>query len=149
VDSWSGRGPSGDRNGYRGGDPGRGAGDRGQWSRGGDPGRWNGGGDRGRGGPQGDHPRWAPGRYPHAYSSGHRFHVRPYYAPPGFYVHDWGYGEILPQAWFAPQYILQDWWDFGLPEPPYGYDWVRVGADALLVDEYSGRIMQVVRDLFW
>ena len=41
-----------------------------------------------------------------------------------------------------------DWWSYGLPEPPYGYDWVRVGPDALLVD-YSGRIVQVVRAVFW
>jgi Ni/Co efflux regulator RcnB len=160
VDSWGGRdhrAPGGDHNGYRGGEPGQWSGDHRQWNNGGRDSDH--GGDRGgdhndwRGGhrapPPGNHPRWTPGRYPHAYRSSHRFHGRPYYAPPGFYAHSWAYGEILPQAWFAPDYVIEDWWDFGLPEPPYGYDWVRVGNDALLVDGYSGQIMQVVRDLFW
>jgi Ni/Co efflux regulator RcnB len=160
VDSWRGdhRNAGGDRSGYRGGEPGRWSGgdhrdgDSRQWQgrNDGDHRGWTGGDRDGHhGGPGADHPRWTPGRYPHAYNSGHRYHWRPYYAPAGFYAHSWAYGEILPQAWFSPDYVIEDWWDFGLPEPPYGYDWVRVGDDALLVDEYSGRIMQVVRALFW
>jgi Ni/Co efflux regulator RcnB len=33
--------------------------------------------------------------------------------------------------------------------PPIGYVWVRVGHDALLVDEFNGRVVQVVRYVFW
>lgn len=159
VDSWGGdhrTRDGGDHNGYRGGDRG---GEPGQWS--GDHRQWNGdhrgdrGGDRNgwrgdhRAPPSGNHARWSPGRYPHAYHSSHRYHWRSYRTPPGFYVHSWAYGEILPQAWFSPDYVIEDWWDFGLPEPPYGYDWVRVGDDALLIYEGSGEVVQVVRDLFW
>jgi Ni/Co efflux regulator RcnB len=160
VDSWSGR-PSnggdhgawtrGDRNGFRGG---------------GDPGAWNGGdrhdGDRHyagggdhrgswdhRGPPPGDHPRWTPGRYPHSFRSAHRWRVGPYYAPVGFYDHLWGWGDYLPPSWYGEQYIVADWWNYDLPAPPYGYFWVRVAGDAMLVDQYSGQIAQVIRAVFW
>jgi Ni/Co efflux regulator RcnB len=153
VDSWG-----GERNGYRGGD--RRDGDHAGWNgregdhrdgdrRGGDHRDWRGGERGDHRGPSANHPRWSPGHYPHAYRSGHRYHWRPYLPPVGFYAHSWAYGEILPQAWFSPEYVIEDWWDFGLPEPPYGYDWVRVGDDGLLIYEGSGEVVQVVRDLFW
>ena len=69
--------------------------------------------------------------------------------PPHFYAHIWSFGEFLPQSWYGPEYVIEDWWDFDLPAPPYGYVWVRVGDDALLVDDYDGRVVQVVRALFW
>lgn len=102
-------------------------------------------GDRDRHG----RPEWRPGAYPPAFRSHHRYHVRPYRRPPHFYVRAWSFGEFLPPAWYGPEYLIEDWWIYGLPAPPYGYDWVRVGQDALLVDDYSGRIVQVVRYLFW
>lgn len=101
-----------------------------------------------RGGPPPNAQRWAPRRYPPVYSSPSRYRA-PYWRPPeGFYVRAWRYGEILPRGWYGPDYALFDWWSFGLPQPPPGYEWVRVGADALLIDDY-GRIFQVVRAVFW
>jgi Ni/Co efflux regulator RcnB len=130
----------------------------------GDSGRWNGGGgwqgdrrndgnrNQPRGDWSGDHDgrrQWRPGAYPRSFHSPHRYHVRSYIRPPHFYSRVWAFGEILPPAWFGPDYVIDDWWNYGLPDPPPGYDWVRVGGDALLIDQYSGRIVQVVRDLFW
>jgi len=145
---FDGRGPQGGWNGQRGQDPRAGDG----------RGNWNGdrrGGD-GRGTWSGDHrgdthgrPQWRPGAYPHVYPSQHRFHVREYRRPPHFFFRTWGFGDILPPAWYGPEYVLVDWWDYDLPAPPYGYEWVRVGDDALLIDGYSGRVEQVVRELFW
>jgi Ni/Co efflux regulator RcnB len=109
-----------------------------EWNRGdGNRGAW-----RGRA-------QWRPGAYPHAYHSAHRFHSRPYIRPPHFYSHVWLFGEVLPAAWYAPDYVIDDWWNYDLPEPPPGFDWVRVGDDALLIEEYTGQIVQVVRQLFW
>ena len=105
-------------------------------------------GDRRDGDRQG-RPEWRPDAYPHAYPSQHRFHVRDYRRPPHFFVRAWGFGDVLPPTWYGPEYMLADWWDYDLPAPPYGYAWVRVGDDALLVDGYSGRVVQVVRALFW
>lgn len=94
-------------------------------------------------------PEWRPGVYPHSFHSGHRYRVRPYIRPPHYYIHVWNFGEFLPPAWYGPEYVLDDWWAYDLPAPPYGYVWVRVGDDALLIDDYSGRIVQIVRGLFW
>jgi Ni/Co efflux regulator RcnB len=124
------------------------------WNRGGDRNYRdrNYGGDRGVYRDGRDHhgaQRWDRHRYPPVYRSAHRYRGSAYYPPVGFYAYSWGYGDILPRGWYGDQYRLLDWWNYGLPEPPPGYDWVRVGDDVLLIEEYSGRVVQVVRDLFW
>jgi hypothetical protein len=149
-------------------------GDRRDWDRGHDGRGWRGDGDRhdghdrgrddrGRDWDRGGHDRrdwdrdrrdrdgrshWTRSRYPSIYFSSHRYHHR-WRPPPGYYVHVWSYGDFLPRGWFGPDWWLIDPWTFDLPMPPPGFDWVRVGDDALLVDRYSGRIVQVVRDVFW
>lgn len=121
-------------------------GDRGNWDRGGrnDGSRngWNRHDDRGR-------PHWQQGRYPPVYRSHQRYRYGYYRPPIGFYAHSWAFGEILPRGWYGSDYLLNDWWSYGLPYPPLGYDWVRVGDDALLIDSYTGRVVQVVQDIFW
>jgi Ni/Co efflux regulator RcnB len=77
-----------------------------------------------------------------------RFHVAPYAYPHGWYVRTWYYGDFLPWGWFAPGYYL-DWADYGLPPPPIGCEWVRVGPDALLVDIWTGEVLSVYRNVFW
>ncbi|HEX4713219.1 RcnB family protein [Phenylobacterium sp.] len=99
----------------------------------------------GRGGAQ----HWQRGRYPPVYWSQQRYRLGAYRAPYGYYSRAWGYGDFLPRGWFAQDYWLDDFLDLGLPYPPPGFEWVRVGGDALLVDHYSGRIVQVVRAIFW
>lgn len=115
--------------------------------------RWDGrrDGDRrwdGRG-PRGDHPRWERNRYPHSYQSQRRFRLGAYYPPSGFSLQLWNYGDYLPRAWYSDNYRLTDWWNYDLPMPPPGFDWVRVGPDALLIDTFTGEVVQVVRYLFW
>ena len=66
-----------------------------------------------------------------------------------FYFRIWNYGEFLPSAWYGPDWYILDPWYYDLPLPPPGFDWVRVGDDAVMIDEYTGRIVQVVRDVFW
>jgi Ni/Co efflux regulator RcnB len=150
----------------RDGDRGRGDGDRrgdGRWDndrrddrgRGGDRRDWDDrrGSDR-RDWDRGDrrngagYSRWERGRYPSVYVNPHRYRYswRP---PSGYYVRSWGFGEFLPRSWFGSGYWIVDAWRYDLPLPPPGYEWVRVGYDALLVDEFTGRIVQVVRNVFW
>jgi len=94
-------------------------------------------------------PTWQARRYPPVYTSHSRHRGHVWIVPPGYYVHSWRYGEYLPSAWYAPNYYVLEWWLYDLPEPPYGYEWIRVGADAVLVNVYDGRIVQVVRVAFW
>ena len=93
-------------------------------------------------------PTWQRGRYPPVYQSHQRFRMGGYRAPSGFYSRAWGFGEILPRALYGDNYRIGDFWTYDLPYPPPGYAWVRVGSDALLIDAYTGRIVQVVRYLF-
>ena len=110
--------------------------------------RWSGGRDWDRHDDRRDYRRWERGRYPSVYFSSYRY--RHAWRPPsGFYVRSWGYGDFYPRSWFGPRYWILDPWQYDLPLPPPGFDWVRSGADALLIDQYTGRIVQVVRNIFW
>jgi Ni/Co efflux regulator RcnB len=103
----------------------------------------------GRDGGRGVQQRWERGRYPPVYWSQQRYRLGAYRAPYGYYSRAWAFGDFLPRGWYAEDYWLDDFFDYGLPYPPPGFEWVRVGGDALLVDRYSGRIVQVVRGIFW
>ncbi len=108
-------------------------------------GRWNGGGA-----PhwqRGEH--WERGRLPPVFWAQQRYRIGGYRAPYGYYSRAWAFGDFLPRGWYGDEYFLGDFLDFDLPYPPPGYEWVRVGGDALLIDRYTGRIVQVVRGIFW
>jgi Ni/Co efflux regulator RcnB len=79
----------------------------------------------------------------------HRFHAGIYRAPPGYHYRRWSYGEMLPAVYWGRDYWLTDFLAFGLFAPPYGYVWVRYGPDALLIDEYTGAIIQVDYGVFF
>jgi Ni/Co efflux regulator RcnB len=88
------------------------------------------------------------GAYQHNYQAARSFKIGPYHRPPGWTAHRWGFGEILPRAFWAPQYLVADYWLFALEVPPVGYEWVRDGNDALLVNTDSGEILQVEYGVF-
>jgi hypothetical protein len=104
----------------------------------------------GRRPPQNARPRQFSARdYNHNYQAAHRYHYRPYERPRGWYERRWYYGERLPPLFWARNYWLSDYWMFGLAIPPYGYEWVRYGDDALLINTDSGQILQVVYGIFY
>jgi Ni/Co efflux regulator RcnB len=86
--------------------------------------------------------------YQHNFQAARSFRIGPYHRPPGWTAHRWGYGEILPRAYWAAPYLIGDYWLFALEVPPAGYEWVRDGNDALLVDTNSGEILQVEYGVF-
>lgn len=94
-------------------------------------------------------PRYDRRTYGWTYQSQQRYRGWDYSAPRGFYFRSWTYGDVMPRSWWSQQYRLYDWWNYGLPIPPVGYEWVRAGDDALLVDMFSGRVVQIAYDLFW
>jgi len=77
------------------------------------------------------------------------FHAGAYRRPAGWYSHRWTFGEYLPAAFWGRDYWLIDFMDFGLPPPPYGAVWVRVGDDALLIDQDTGEIITVEYRVFY
>jgi Ni/Co efflux regulator RcnB len=137
----------------------------GSWSR--DRGSWSGNRDgdfRQRAADQQrvrDGSRWASGgwnrdwrndrRYDwRNYRDRHRssFHLGIYYDPFGYNYRPFDIGYRLAPNYFGQQY----WIDPGmyqLPYPPPGTQWVRYWNDAVLVDMYSGEVVDVIRGFFW
>lgn len=83
------------------------------------------------------------------FNSRHRFHHGTYRRPNGWFWHRWTFGEFLPYIFFERQYWLNDWEDFDLDDPPPGTVWIRYGNDALLIDEDTGEVIEVVYDVFY
>jgi Ni/Co efflux regulator RcnB len=83
------------------------------------------------------------------FNASRRFHAPAYRRPTGWYDHRWSFGEYLPRTYWVRDYWLDDFAAYGLPPPPYGAVWVRVGNDALLVDEDSGEVITVEYSVFY
>jgi Ni/Co efflux regulator RcnB len=86
--------------------------------------------------------------YQHNYQAARSYKIGPYQPPAGWAPRRWAYGQILPRAYWAPEYVIADYWLFGLEVPPAGYEWVRDGADAILVSTINGEILQVEYSVF-
>jgi Ni/Co efflux regulator RcnB len=78
-----------------------------------------------------------------------RFHAPSYRRPSGYYSHRWTWGDVLPRIFWAQDYWLNDFSDYDLPPPPYGAVWVRYGSDALLIDRYTGEVIEVEYGIFY
>jgi Ni/Co efflux regulator RcnB len=78
-----------------------------------------------------------------------RFRLGTYRRPSGWYYHRWTFGEFLPAFFFTSNYWILDWGNFYLDPPPPGTVWVRVGDDALLIDRYTGEVIEVVYGIFY
>ena len=83
------------------------------------------------------------GAYRHNFQAARSYRIGPYRRPPGWVDRRWTYGEVLPRPYWASRYIISDYWLFALEVPPAGFEWIRAGADALLIDTNSGEILQV------
>ena len=66
----------------------------------------------------------------------------------------WGYrrfsiGFNIGSSYYGSNYWLDDPWAYRLP-PAYGpYRWIRYYDDALLVNIYSGQVVDVINNFFW
>jgi len=88
------------------------------------------------------------GTYQRNTTASRHFHWQSYNQPSGYYYRRWTFGQVLPSIFWAQDYWLTDYWMFDLPVPPYGYVWVRYNDDALLVNNQTGEVLQVVYGLF-
>jgi len=75
------------------------------------------------------------------------FPGRGYYrVPDQWYGHRWARGEFLPHYFYS--YRIYDWDYYGLPIPPVGCGYIFVGTDAVLIDLYTGRVLDVIYDVY-
>lgn len=73
-----------------------------------------------------------------------------YYAPyRGYRYNRFSIGTILDRLFWGRNYWINNPYQYRLPQAPYGYVWVRYYGDVLLVDTYSGRVVDVIHDFFW
>jgi Ni/Co efflux regulator RcnB len=100
----------------------------------------------GRSGPQA-YPGWDPHRH-NGYWVGGQWHYGapegPAFESPGFRpgFTPWRRGSFLPPTY--QDYVVGDYARYHLRRPPYGYHWVQVGGEFLLVSVTSGLIFDVV-----
>jgi len=87
--------------------------------------------------------------YHQNFRASQRFRAGAYRRPPGYFARRWSWGQTLPVAFWARDYWLTDFYAYDLPPPPYGATWVRVGDDALLIDQYTGEIIEVNYGVFY
>lgn len=86
----------------------------------------------------------------HNVTASRHFHYRggAYRWPGGYHYQRWSFGMTLPSVFWGQNYWIDDYQDYGLAYPPNGAVWVRYGDDALLIDRYSGEILEVVYGQF-
>ena len=66
----------------------------------------------------------------------------------------WGYrpysiGWRMWPSYYSRSYWLSDPWEYRLPYAPPGYRWIRYYDDAVLIDTWDGRVVDVLYNFFW
>lgn len=84
------------------------------------------------------------------YSNRSLFRSSPYYSPyRGYGYNRLSIGLILDSLFYSNRYWLNDPYQYRLPAAPYGTQWVRYYDDVVLVDVYTGEVLDVIYDFFW
>lgn len=77
------------------------------------------------------------------------YHLRPYRDPYGWAYQLFGIGWRLWPQYYVSGYWIDDPAMYRLPPAPPGTRWIRYYNDALLVDIYTGEVLDVIHDFFW
>jgi hypothetical protein len=84
------------------------------------------------------------------YSNRNLFRIGNYYSPyRGYGYNRLSIGLILDSLFYSNRYWLNDPYQYRLPAAPYGTQWVRYYNDVVLVDVYTGEVIDVIYDFFW
>jgi Ni/Co efflux regulator RcnB len=78
-----------------------------------------------------------------------RYYAPRYEPPQGYEQHAWHRGEIMPRHHYVDRYVVVEYRNYGLQEPPHGYRWVRVDNDMVLVAIASGVIADVLLNVLY
>lgn len=86
-----------------------------------------------------------------SYRNHHRslFRQGYYYDPFGFGYQRFMTGWNIWPAYYGNRYWINDPWSYRLPTAYGPYRWVRYHDDALLIDLYSGEVVDVIYGFFW
>lgn len=84
------------------------------------------------------------------YSNRSLFRPGRYYAPyRGYNYSRFSIGFFLQPGFYGSNYWINDPWQYRLPPAYAGTRWVRYYDDVLLVDLYTGEVIDVIYDFFW
>ena len=84
------------------------------------------------------------------YSNRGLFHIGPYYSPyRGYGYNRFSIGVFLDPFFYDQRYWIGDPWQYRLPPAEPGTEWVRYYNDVLLVDVYTGEVLDTIYDFFW
>ncbi|MCL6684785.1 RcnB family protein [Sphingomonas alba] len=86
-----------------------------------------------------------------SYRNYHRsiFSIGFYSDPFGWNYRPWSIGSYMYPSYYDQSFWLNDPWQYRLP-PAYGpYRWVRYWDDALMVNIYTGQVVDVIHNFFW
>ncbi len=80
----------------------------------------------------------------------HVYRAGRYYSP----YNSWSYrrlsvGFFLDSLFYSNRYWINDPWQYRLPAADGPYRWVRYYDDILLVNIYTGEVVDVINDFFW
>lgn len=80
----------------------------------------------------------------------HVYRSNRYYSPyRNHHYSRFSIGFHLQPLFFSQRYWISDPWHYRLPPAYPGTRWVRYYDDVLLVDMYSGQVIDVIYDFFW
>ena len=88
--------------------------------------------------------------YNYRHQNRNTFRLGRYYAP--YRSHSYSrisIGFHLGSGYYGNRYWINDPWTYRLPEVYGPYRWVRYYDDVLLVNVYSGEVVDVIHDFFW
>jgi Ni/Co efflux regulator RcnB len=78
------------------------------------------------------------------------YHAGAYVAPSGYVYSRYAVGMRAPEMFRGDHAVLAHYSSYGLDAPPTGLGlaWIRVGDDALLIDQSTGEVVQADYGLF-
>ena len=77
------------------------------------------------------------------------FRLGYYYDPFGWDYQRYGIGWRMWPSYYRSSFWLNDPWEYRLPYAPPGFRWIRYYDDAILVDTWDGRVVDVIYNFFW
>lgn len=77
------------------------------------------------------------------------YHLGYYHDPFGWAYQTFAIGWRLWPNYYSSAYWINDPWMYRLPPAPPGTHWIRYYNDALLVDTWTGEVMDVIHGFFW
>lgn len=54
----------------------------------------------------------------------------------------------MPHAFLGEDFFILNFLDFGIDPPPPGFVWLRYGPDLILVDRFTGEVVQIAYGAF-